>query len=180
MAQNTTQGMNGALYAGNFIMQANAPLDDRTVVASKDKLLEYNNYVYPGMLVVSLDTNDLYQLVSVADKSKSDYSGWKKVGIDQSALDLKADKTYVDGLVDEIKNNQLNLYEKVVTENVTTVTILNSTHKCGKFPSITVYYGNTVAYSQAEVNASGDVTLEWSVEPSQDTPIRVILIGKNN
>ena len=50
MAQNTTQGLNGAKYAGNFIMQANAPLDDRTVVDTKSKLLEYDNYVYPGML----------------------------------------------------------------------------------------------------------------------------------
>ena len=194
MAQNTTQGMNGALYAGNFIMQANAPLDDRTVVASKDKLLEYDNYVYPGMIVVSLDTNELYQLVSVADKSKPDYSGWKLLSTDQSVIDQKADKSYVENvervtaqainllktLIDETKQNQLNIYEEVITDNVSTVTILHSSHLCGNYPSITVYYGNIVAYSQAEVNEYGDVTLDWSAEPSIETPIRIILIGRES
>ena len=194
MAQNTTQGMNGALYAGNFIMQANAPLDDRTVVASKDKLLEYDNYVYPGMIVVSLDTNELYQLVSVADKSKPDYSGWKLLSTDQSVIDQKVDKSELEAdekviaqalnllksQIDETKQSQLNIYETVVTDNVSSKTVLHSDHKCGLFPSITVYYGNTVAYSQAEVNNSGDVTLEWSAEPSTETPIRIILIGREN
>ena len=194
MARNTTQGMNGALYAGNFIMQANAPLDDRTVVASKDKLLEYDNYVYPGMIVVSLDTNELYQLVSVADKSKPDYSGWKLLSTDQSVIDQKVDKSELEAdekviaqainllksLIDETRQNQLNIYEEVVTTNVQSKTILHSSHMCGLFPSVTVYYGNSVAYSQAEVNASGDITLAWSAEPSIEAPIRIILIGREN
>lgn len=194
MAQNTTQGLNGAKYAGNFIMQANAPLDDRTVVDTKSKLLEYDNYVYPGMLVVSLDTNDLYQLIDVSKKSSSDYSGWKKLsgsgGIDPSVLDQKADKTTVEAnervtaqalnelkkLIDQ-KVPQLSIYELDITSG-STATILRSVHNCGKYPSITVYYNNNVSFAQASINNTGDVTLSWSATPTVDNPIHIVLIGK--
>lgn len=211
MAQNTIQGNNGAIYAGNFIMQANAPLDDRTVVASKDKLLEFNDYVYNGMLVVTLDNNELYQLVDVT--KKSNYEGWKQVGTDtedlERRLNEKADKTAVEEservvsealnllktLIDENKaliernkelidentkklENQLNLYEQEVTSG-NSVVIDKSTHNCGNYPSVTVYYDNTVAYSNIEVDIDGKLTISWSITPTVEKPIRVILVGKN-
>ena len=211
MAQNTIQGNNGAIYAGNFIMQANAPLDDRTVVASKDKLLEFNDYVYNGMLVVTLDNNELYQLVDVT--KKSNYEGWKQVGTDtedlERRLNEKADKTVVEEnervvsealnllktLIDENKaliernkelidentrklENQLNLYEQEVTSG-NSVVIDKSTHNCGNYPSVTVYYDNTVAYSNIEVSNDGKLTISWSITPTVEKPIRVILVGKN-
>lgn len=203
MAQNTIQGNNGAIYAGNFIMQANAPLDDRTVVASKAKLLEFNNYVYNGMLVVTLDNNELYQLVDVTKKSS--YDGWKQVGTNTEELEEKlgekADKTTVEEnervvsealnllkeLIDENKalidentrklENQLNLYEQIVTSGKSVV-IDKSTHNCGNYPSVTVYYDNTVAYSNIEVS-DGKLTISWSITPTEEKPIRVILVGKN-
>lgn len=211
MAQNTTQGNNGAIYAGNFIMQANAPLDDRTVVASKDKLLEFNDYVYNGMLVVTLDNNELYQLVDVT--KKSNYEGWKQVSTDtedlERRLNEKADKTAVEEservvsealnllktLIDENKaliernkelidentkklENQLNLYEQEVTSG-NSVVIDKSTHNCGNYPSVTVYYDNTVAYSNIEVDINGKLTISWSITPTVEKPIRIILVGKN-
>ena len=122
MAQNTIQGNNGAIYAGNFIMQANAPLDDRTVVASKDKLLEFNDYVYNGMLVVTLDNNELYQLVDVT--KKSNYEGWKQVGggtdIDtenlERRLNEKADKTTIVEN-ERVVSEALNLLKTLIDEN---------------------------------------------------------------
>lgn len=215
MAQNTTQGNNGAIYAGNFIMQANAPLDDRTVVASKDKLLEFNDYVYNGMLVVTLDNNELYQLVDVT--KKSNYEGWKQVGggtdIDtedlERRLNEKADKTTIvenervvsealnllKTLIDENKTliernkelidentrkleNQLNLYELEVTSG-NSVVIDKSTHNCGNYPSVTIYYDNTIAYSNIEVDNDGKLTISWSIIPTVEKPIRIILVGKN-
>ena len=204
MAQNTIQGNNGAIYAGNFIMQANAPLDDRTVVASKDKLLEFNNYVYNGMLVVTLDNNELYQLVDVTKKSS--YDGWKQVGTNteelEEKLSEKVDKTTVEEnervvsealnllktLIDENKalidentrklENQLNIYEQVVTSGKSVV-IEKSTHNCGNYPSVTVYYDNTVAYSNIEVTSDGKLTISWSITPTEEKPIRVILVGRN-
>lgn len=211
MAQNTIQGSNGAVYAGNFIMQANAPLDDRTVVASKDKLLEFNDYVYNGMLVVTLDDNELYQLVDVT--KKSEYEGWKQVGTNIEDLNerfnAKADKTTVEenervvaealnllkALIDENKslidrnkelidentrklNNQLNLYEQEITSGESIV-ISKSTHNCGNYPSVTVYYDNTVAYSMIEVDGNGELTISWSVTPTAEKPIRIVLVGKN-
>lgn len=243
MAQNTMQ-KTGAVYAGNFIMQANAPLDDRSVVESKSQLLEFNNYVYPGMLVVTLDTNELYQLTDVNKKSDQSFAGWKKVGTDQaaldSALDSKADQSDLDELearveelesttdkltsdleeasgkvsdletnlerveqvtstalndldgrttsntnsissiqtlLEQLQNNALNIYEQEVTSG-SNITIKAADHHCGKFPSVTVYYGNSVAFTNAEVNSLGDITLTWTAAPSQATPIRVVLIGK--
>lgn len=211
MAQNTIQGNNGAIYAGNFIMQANAPLDDRAVVASKDKLLEFNDYVYNGMLVVTLDNNELYQLVDVTKKSQ--YDGWKQVGTDVEELDRrlneKADKTTIEEnervvsealnllktLIDENKaliernkelidentrklENQLNLYEQEITSG-NSIVIEKTTHNCGNYPSVTVYYDNTVAYSTIEVDNNGKLTISWSITPTVEKPIRVILVGKN-
>lgn len=211
MAQNTIQGNNGAIYAGNFIMQANAPLDDRAVVASKDKLLEFNDYVYNGMLVVTLDNNELYQLVDVTKKSQ--YDGWKQVGTDVEELDRrlneKADKTTIEEnervvsealnllktLIDENKaliernkelidentrklENQLNLYEQEITSG-NSIVIEKITHNCGNYPSVTVYYDNTVAYSTIEVDNNGKLTISWSITPTVEKPIRVILVGKN-
>lgn len=215
MAQNTIQGNNGAIYAGNFIMQANAPLDDRTVVASKDKLLEFNDYVYNGMLVVTLDDNELYQLVDVT--KKSNYEGWKQVGggtdIDtedlERRLNEKADKTTIvenervvsealnllKTLIDENKalvernkelidentrklENQLNLYEQEVTSG-NSVVIDKSTHNCGNYPSVTIYYENTVVYSNIEIDNDGKLTISWSITPTVEKPVRIILVGKN-
>lgn len=214
MAQNTIQGNKGAIYAGNFIMQANAPLDDRTVVASKDKLLEYNDYVYNGMLVVTLDNNELYQLVDVTKKSS--YEGWKLVGgtdIDtedlERRLNEKADKTTIaenervvsealnllKTLIDENKaliernkelidentrklGNQLNLYEREVTSG-NSVVINKSTHNCGNYPNVTVYYDSTVVYSNIKIDNDGKLTISWSLTPTVEKPVRIILIGKN-
>ncbi len=215
MAQNTTQGNKGAIYAGNFIMQANAPLDDRTVVASKDKLLEFNDYVYNGMLVVTLDNNELYQLVDVT--KKSNYEGWKQVGggtdIDtenlERRLNEKADKTTIvenervvsealnllKTLIDENKaliernkelidentrklENQLNLYEQEVISG-NSVVIDKSTHNCGNYPNVTVYHDNTVVYSNIKIDNDGKLTISWSITPTVEKPVKIILIGKN-
>lgn len=208
MAQNTVQGNNGAIYAGNFIMQANAPLDDRTVVESKDKLLEFNNYVYNGMLVVTLDENELYQLIDVSKKSNANYEGWKKIGSGADLEDLeerlnsKADVTDVEknelvvssalnllkSLIEENRRlidlntssleNQLNLYEQTI-EKGTNIIINKSIHNCGNYPNVTVYYDNEIAHPDIEIDDKGNLTISWSVIPTTEKPIRVVLVGRN-
>lgn len=103
MAANTTVGSNGAVYAGNFIMEKNQPLDDRLVVATKDKLLQYNNYVYAGMPVVVLEDNTLWVLKDTAKKSTADYSGWTCVGTaDIIGPDGKIPAEYLPSFVDSV------------------------------------------------------------------------------
>lgn len=83
-------------------------------------------------------------------------------------------------LIEQSKQFQVNTYETTITTEETSITILHSDHLCGYHPSITVYYGNTVAYSQAEVNDDGDVILSWTVKPTEEIPIRIVLVGKEN
>lgn len=197
MAQNTVQ-KTGATYAGNFIMQANAPLDDRIVVASKDKLLEFNDYVYNGMLVVTLDENEVYQLVDKTLKSASDYSGWKKVGDDSSKVEELTEELIKDeeviaqainllnALIQEhqelldrhslLLEDQLIHYSTTVTSGQST-TITKETHSCGDYPDVTVYYKGSVVFADVSVN-SGNITVSWTPTATSQYPVIINIIGK--
>lgn len=197
MAQNTTQGTKGALYAGNFIMQANAPLDDRSVVASKNKLLEFDNYIYPGMLVVTLDTNELYQLTDITKKADSDYSGWKRVGTDPETISglqndisdlrekvIENEETVstalnqINSQLGSLEERSLNQYE-VTASSGDSLVIPRADHQCGLHPTITVYYKNVMVFSDLEVNDSGDITVSWAEKINETSPLRIVIVGKN-
>lgn len=72
-----------AAFAVNFEPKSQAPLDARTVVATKANLINTATYAaknyYEGMLVIVKDTQEVYVLKDIDKITSADYSGWKRV-----------------------------------------------------------------------------------------------------
>lgn len=116
MAANTIVGTTGAAYPSNLIVQSNRPLDDRTCVASKDKLLQYTGYIYKGMLVSVQSDSTLWMLKDVAKASDSDYSGWVQLSaniFDSSGMiSSSLLPSYVDDVIEGYYNSSTGKFYK--------------------------------------------------------------------
>lgn len=88
-------------FSGNLELQKGAPIDARTVVEYKSDLISvdiYNGnklvtpsiwraqdgskYLYKGLVVYVIETNELYTLIDDDNYSNDDYSAWKKIASD--------------------------------------------------------------------------------------------------
>lgn len=78
--------------------------------------------------------------------------------------------------IKDIKNNNYNQYNYIPTESNTTFTIDKSTHKCGNYPSVQVWYNYKVIYPNINITDGNiTVTLKESIQPQ-----KIIIIGNGN
>lgn len=120
-------------FAANFEVKAAEALDPRIVVEKKSELINKETwpydgdtiYLYKGILVSVQEEEAVYMLVDTSKILNSDYSGWEKLGTDNTnqieivdnltsnatdkALSAKQGKV-LKGEIDNIKHKIVNIY----------------------------------------------------------------------
>ena len=98
-------------FSGNLELQKGAPIDARTVVEYKSDLIstgdtwnaqDGSKYLYKGLVVYVIETNELYTLIDDDNYSVADYSGWKKIALDDEikGIIIENEEIIAQSLVD--------------------------------------------------------------------------------
>lgn len=126
----TTRPLGIANFAVNFEPGGQAPLDARTVVGTKEDLINAETYAaknyYQGMMVIVKNTQEVYVLKDVAKITSSDYSGWKRIdggGATQVIVENVLTSTSISNALSAAQGKVLNdskLNKSDVVNNITT------------------------------------------------------------
>ena len=172
--QRVTDIEEDSLVISQALNELKIEVDDNAQVTS-----EAINDLRDGLDGTEASLSHLKNKVNVNEElTKEKFNQYEKIIIEDEKVTAQA-LNELKNEIEEIKPQlqQINYYEQDVTTG-SSVTILRTVHKCGKYPSLTVYRGNTVAYADATVNEVGDIVIRWTEEPDTVTPIRIVLIGK--
>lgn len=141
-------------FAANFEVKAAAALDPRIVVEKKSELINKETwpydgdtiYLYKGILVSVQEEKAVYMLVDTSKILNSDYSGWEKLGTDNT------------NQIEIVDNLTSNATDKALSANQGKVLIGKINEVTAKISSIYTLKGTVANYDSLPPNPNiGDV-----------------------